>query len=219
MTPKSCFDTLLLSRDASLEDAKQSYKRLVKLWHPDQYGNSPEKQTIAQEKLKEINVAYREIVAYIEERPNRSNQQSVQVKPQQRNRSDPLKKQVKPSIWRRMALFIDSEVLKLFRNKKEKEDDFLGTSRTSGEGTPFMRGGSVPRPDFQQILNKAIRDRRAGLGVRKRKSAGFLKKSGHHAHTRKRGTRVYRTHHIPNRNPGDRIEKIKPIGRIKRVGD
>jgi len=50
MNARSCFDILCLSRNASLDEAKESYKRLVKLWHPDQYGNFPEKQLFAQEK-------------------------------------------------------------------------------------------------------------------------------------------------------------------------
>ena len=69
MNTRTCFDILRISRDASLDDAKESYKRLVKLWHPDQYGNFPEKQRIAEEKLKELNVAYRDVVTVLKSNP------------------------------------------------------------------------------------------------------------------------------------------------------
>lgn len=51
---KSLYDILEVSRDASQDDIKKSYKRLSKLHHPDMNGGSKE----SEEKFKEISNAY-----------------------------------------------------------------------------------------------------------------------------------------------------------------
>src|SRR5438552_17106803 len=44
------------------EAAKQAYRELVKVWHPDRFPNDPKFQKRANEKSKEINEAYRKIL-------------------------------------------------------------------------------------------------------------------------------------------------------------
>lgn len=58
------FHTLELETTATLEQAKEAYKDLVQVWHPDKHGNSPRLHAKAQEKLKDINNAYYEIQKY-----------------------------------------------------------------------------------------------------------------------------------------------------------
>ncbi len=53
-----CYRILDLKPGATLEEVKRSYRELVKVWHPDRFGNDPSLQHKAQEKLKEINYAY-----------------------------------------------------------------------------------------------------------------------------------------------------------------
>lgn len=48
----------LKRRSATEEEIKQAYRDLVKVWHPDRFPNDPRLQQKAQEKLKEINLAY-----------------------------------------------------------------------------------------------------------------------------------------------------------------
>ena len=43
---------------APLEDVKRAYRELVKVWHPDRFAHDPKLQRKAQEKLKQINLAY-----------------------------------------------------------------------------------------------------------------------------------------------------------------
>ena len=43
---------------ASMEELKTAYRDLVKVWHPDRFAGNPRLQRKAQEKLKEINLAY-----------------------------------------------------------------------------------------------------------------------------------------------------------------
>ncbi|MBI1177985.1 DnaJ domain-containing protein [bacterium] len=67
-----------LAPGASWPDVRRNYRRLVREWHPDQFGHSVTLQTTANEKLKEINVAYeqirkfRDVAAHVKGAPNGS---------------------------------------------------------------------------------------------------------------------------------------------------
>ena len=52
------FDILEIDRDATIDKAKQAYKDLVNIWHPDRFSNNPRLKQKAEDKLKEINEAY-----------------------------------------------------------------------------------------------------------------------------------------------------------------
>jgi curved DNA-binding protein CbpA len=56
------YGVLELKPEASPEEIKKAYRDLVKVWHPDRFGNDPALQHKAQEKLKEINAAYERLV-------------------------------------------------------------------------------------------------------------------------------------------------------------
>jgi uncharacterized RDD family membrane protein YckC len=58
---KDYYKILGLKIGASLDEVKDAYKDLVKVWHPDRFANEPKLQLKAQEKLKEINEAYQMI--------------------------------------------------------------------------------------------------------------------------------------------------------------
>jgi TPR repeat protein len=51
---------------ADLVSIRQSYHQLVKVWHPDRFGNDKKLQAVANDKLKKINFAYESLVAFIE---------------------------------------------------------------------------------------------------------------------------------------------------------
>lgn len=46
---------------ANLEEVKRAYRELVKVWHPDRFVSDPKLQRKANEKLKQINFAYKRI--------------------------------------------------------------------------------------------------------------------------------------------------------------
>jgi hypothetical protein len=52
---------LELEPGATLEDAKNSYRLLVKVWHPDRFVHDPLLQKKAEAKLRQINLAYERI--------------------------------------------------------------------------------------------------------------------------------------------------------------
>jgi DnaJ domain len=59
MDGAQAFSILGLSPPASAQEIRSSYLDLVKVWHPDRFVNDPALQRKAQEKLKQINEAYR----------------------------------------------------------------------------------------------------------------------------------------------------------------
>ncbi|MBE9049309.1 DnaJ domain-containing protein [Nostocales cyanobacterium LEGE 11386] len=54
------YEILGLKPGASQEQVKQAYRKLVKIWHPDRFADPSQKQA-AEEKIKEINVAYNKL--------------------------------------------------------------------------------------------------------------------------------------------------------------
>ena len=58
MDIRRCFEILELESGASPDEAKQAYKDIVNVWHPDRFSNNPRLKQKAEEKLKEVNVAY-----------------------------------------------------------------------------------------------------------------------------------------------------------------
>ena len=60
-----CYKILELKNGASMNDAKQAYKDMVRVWHPDRFAGNPRLRAKADEKLKEINLAYGEIHKFL----------------------------------------------------------------------------------------------------------------------------------------------------------
>ncbi len=60
-----CFKTLELGPDASLDEVRKAFRKIVKIWHPDLYIGSPSIKKMAEEKLKAVNTAYSAIKSYL----------------------------------------------------------------------------------------------------------------------------------------------------------
>src|SRR5579863_9623159 len=56
------YQVLGVEPGASLEEVKEAHRDLVKVWHPDRFVDDPRLQRKAQERLKEINEAYEQIL-------------------------------------------------------------------------------------------------------------------------------------------------------------
>lgn len=65
MSIQRYFETLGLDQKVTVQKAKESYINLVRIWHPDQFSNDTVFKARAEEKLKEINVAYSEVRSYL----------------------------------------------------------------------------------------------------------------------------------------------------------
>src|SRR5215467_10875281 len=53
--------TLEVGLGASIEDIRQAYRDQTKVWHPDRFSNDARLQKKAEEKIKQINLAYRRL--------------------------------------------------------------------------------------------------------------------------------------------------------------
>ncbi len=55
---RSHYETLGIPKEASAERIKRSYRKLVKLYHPDQFPSRSREQAEAEKRMRDINVAY-----------------------------------------------------------------------------------------------------------------------------------------------------------------
>ena len=62
MNKQEALKILNLGADVCLEDAKKAYRELAKRYHPDLAGKQPGEEREADARMKEINLAFREIV-------------------------------------------------------------------------------------------------------------------------------------------------------------
>ena len=58
MNIRRAFEILEIGTDATQDEARQAYKDLVAVWHPDRFSHNPRLRNKAEEKLKEANLAF-----------------------------------------------------------------------------------------------------------------------------------------------------------------
>jgi curved DNA-binding protein CbpA len=74
------YAVLGLTPGTSQEQVKVAYRKLVKIWHPDRFSDPQQKQE-AEEKIKDINIAYNKLKSELRDTANTSTQTSIhQVK-------------------------------------------------------------------------------------------------------------------------------------------
>ena len=59
MLAKEALDVLALKAGATPVEIKEAYRDMVKVWHPDRFGSDGRLRQKAEDKLKQINDAYR----------------------------------------------------------------------------------------------------------------------------------------------------------------
>ena len=64
-----CYKILELDHGSSMDEAREAYIDMARVWHPDRFTNNPRLRKKAEEKLKEINIAYSEIRALFPAEP------------------------------------------------------------------------------------------------------------------------------------------------------
>ncbi|HED32864.1 MAG TPA: J domain-containing protein [Gammaproteobacteria bacterium] len=63
-TYRDCYKILGINPDCSWKELRTSYKKLIHTWHPDKYDDTSERKTLADEKIKSINIAYNHLQQY-----------------------------------------------------------------------------------------------------------------------------------------------------------
>jgi hypothetical protein len=66
MDTRRCLEILELKSITSPDELKQAYRDMAQIWHPDRFHGNPRLQRIASTKLKEINQAYNNLLAYFD---------------------------------------------------------------------------------------------------------------------------------------------------------
>lgn len=56
---KDPYEVLGVNRGATKEEIRDAYRELVKKYHPDKFMNNPDMKALAEEKIKEVNEAYK----------------------------------------------------------------------------------------------------------------------------------------------------------------
>lgn len=77
---KKSFEVLDLSTGATFEEAKQAWRDLAQVWHPDKHQNNERIKVKATEKLKEINSAWDDVKAWFELSKQARNNQREQAR-------------------------------------------------------------------------------------------------------------------------------------------
>jgi hypothetical protein len=77
MDIRRCFEILEIDATASAEEAKQAYKDMVNIWHPDRFSQNPRLKEKAEKKLKDLNVAYETVVRFNESKGTTEKQEGV----------------------------------------------------------------------------------------------------------------------------------------------
>ena len=64
MNIRRSFEILELHQTATEAEARQAYKDIVSVWHPDRFYSNPRLKQKAEKKLKEVNEAYETIKCF-----------------------------------------------------------------------------------------------------------------------------------------------------------
>jgi curved DNA-binding protein CbpA len=101
-----CCGILDLVPPVTLEDAKQAYKELVQVWHPDRFTHSPKLQVRAENKIKQLNLAYETL------EPLLRNQQEARIRETARKAQEasnpPENATPDPSVWDMASAYHDA---------------------------------------------------------------------------------------------------------------
>ena len=64
MDLRRSLEILEIDRTATIDDVNQAYKDIVNVWHPDRFGHNPRLKRKAEEKIKEVNLAYETLKSF-----------------------------------------------------------------------------------------------------------------------------------------------------------
>jgi len=219
-----CYKTLGLPPDATDEETKHAYRKLVNHWHPDRFARDDALHQLAEEQLKLLNIAYAEIQRHQSTRPRRyrANRATVPRSAASR-RAAPGFRPSRPPVMGQVPAVLN----RLTRKFRQMLSNWVSTPpRPVRAGKPAGRPAaphsargkrgtvrSGHRKNFDQIFNEV-----AGP------DAAHLRKT---AARRKHGHRKTTAPKRPATDPGnpagrgkkdDNSRVVTPVARIRRVG-
>lgn len=102
MDLKTSFDILGIGPQTDAAQAKRAYKAQVRRWHPDQFPEGSTTKAGAEERLKQINIAYARVKAQIAMHwpaPGTTDNASPSHRRQQTSRPEPVDRKPKKRSW------------------------------------------------------------------------------------------------------------------------
>lgn len=85
MDQSTCYEILGVRPGVSPQELKTAHRDLAKVWHPDRFAHDPRLQAKAQERLKEINEAFDQLISKGKRRPVTTPQASYQRRENRRS--------------------------------------------------------------------------------------------------------------------------------------
>ena len=219
MDTKQALDILNLTVDASLEDAKVSFRILAKKYHPDKLINNDEKIT-DHEKMKDINLAFHNLKNILKPKKISTPAQDI-TDPKVSKQKKPQKK----AETKKTNFSVDfTSLFKTIREKFFNTAKVKTKNKTAKSSTAFKSAGKSnnfvkKKKTFDSVLHKTIKSslknniKKPYQFKSKQKvklQDSYLKYMGLQRKMRSKRKRIDQEGFTP-------IEKISPISPIKKI--
>jgi len=220
----TCYKTLGLPPDATGEETKRTYRKLVNHWHPDRFARDDALHQLAEEQLKLVNIAYAEIQRHQSTRPRRY--RGYQATMSRSGTSRPAASGLRPS--RPPAMGRGPAVLnRLTRKFRQMLSSWVSSSPRSvrtrkpagqpaGPRSARVKRGTMPpgrRKNFDQIFNEV-----AGPDAANIRKTASRKKHGHRKTAAPKRTAAHPGNAAVRGKKAQDSKIVTPVNRIKRVG-
>lgn len=200
MNVLSSFKILGLSLEADGAQAKRAYKAQVRRWHPDQFPAGSATRARAEERLKQINMAYARVREHLSaHRPEPTPSPPVQPSENHNTQTNAQDQGTNSRTW----------VDHLF----DTLNAFAGGRRDNPSTTTSAKAHPEQRKRFGQVLDEMTGGRiatRTDRPARKRTDAGPA--AAGYRRYRRRGSRVGPVDGMQSPGP------VKPVSRVRGIG-
>ena len=202
MDVKTSFDILDLGLEADASQAKRAYKDQVRRWHPDRFPEGSAAKAEAEERLKQVNIAYARVKSYLamrrpdprvaaENAPTHTHQDAAG--PHESSGETSKKRSWFDHLFDTLSAFAGSAGES---RKAQTEESNPHRRRTFGQVLDEVAGGNIASPS----------QRPAGhAGACRRSAAGYGRRRGS-------GTGVGSVGGMERTGP------VKPVGRVRGIG-
>ncbi|MBW1780324.1 MAG: J domain-containing protein [Deltaproteobacteria bacterium] len=180
MSIRKSYKTLELNYGASTEEVKQAYKDLVRVWHPDRFNEDLRLRKKAEEKLKEVNRAYGELMAFFSEKMAMTPTGELQSLPRWWNEGFGVialavtltGRNTAQRVWTWLARMNLGRIIRAVLPYGSGDDPGYGKGRapeSPGESDAYTGRGHGPEErDFRSVFDEVSRERIRGFNRGKR---------------------------------------------------